>query len=146
MRVCPPAHKLAVLLLLAGCYGAHSSNADLYAAFQSARSHTELTVTGRVTRVLGVRQGPSGLHEGFILLVPNRCSPGNQGQCPAQMSVRVEDNVTITGFVPLHPGQIATVHGQYEYDSRGGVIHWTHHDPAGRHESGYIEIDAKRYQ
>jgi len=29
--------------------------------------------------------------------------------------------------------------GVYEWNSNGGVIHWTPHDPSGRHEAGWLE-------
>lgn len=141
--------KFAAVLLLGACYRSdvgNATNGNLYSAYDSARSHTELTATGRVTRVLGLREGRSGVHEGFLVLAPYRCAPASAGACRKQITVRIEDNVSITGEVPLHPGQLVTVHGQYEYNPQGGVIHWTHHDPAGRHENGYVEIGGKRYQ
>ena len=62
------------------------------------------------------------------------------------LTVRVETNVDLTGPVPLSLGEHVTVRGEYEYYPLGGVIHWTHHDPRGRHPGGYIISDGRVYQ
>jgi hypothetical protein len=36
--------------------------------------------------------------------------------------------------------------GVYEWNAEGGVIHWTHHDPNGRHVAGWIRYNGKVYQ
>ena len=59
--------------------------------------------------------------------------------------VRVEANTDFTGPIPLALGQRVVVKGEYEYYPRGGVIHWTHSDPRGRHEGGFIETGGKTY-
>jgi hypothetical protein len=59
--------------------------------------------------------------------------------------VRIEVNTDFTGDVPLRSGQRVEVKGEYEYYPRGGVIHWTHHDPRGRHENGYISANGTMY-
>jgi hypothetical protein len=46
----------------------------------------------------------------------------------------------------LSTGDTVRVVGEYERNERGGVIHWTHRDPQGRHAAGYIEWKGRRYQ
>jgi hypothetical protein len=37
-------------------------------------------------------------------------------------------------------------YGEYEWNSEGGVIHWTHHDPNGQHVDGWLKYAGKIYQ
>jgi hypothetical protein len=46
----------------------------------------------------------------------------------------------------LTKGEMLTLYGQYEWNERGGVVHWTHQDPQGEHPAGYIERLGRRYQ
>lgn len=46
----------------------------------------------------------------------------------------------------LSLGDRIEFYGEYEWNEKGGVIHWTHYDPAGKHEDGWILHDDIFYQ
>jgi hypothetical protein len=123
--------------LLAGCGGPTTPNdAAVCDAFRAGRSHVEVVADGRVVRVLGVAPGRVSPHEGFLMHLGSGCS----------VVVRVEANTDFTGTFPIASGDGVVVKGEYEFYPRGGVIHWTHRDPRGRHEGGYIEVRGRTYQ
>ena len=46
----------------------------------------------------------------------------------------------------LRPGDTVALSGEYVWNNHGGLMHWTHRDPSGRHAAGYIEWQGRRYQ
>lgn len=132
-------HSALLLVALAGCAsggGDDTSNAGVCDAAARGASHVEVTASGTVVRVLGVARGRSDAHEGFLMRV----------ECAQPVIVRVEANTSFTGTFALQRGTNASVKGEYETDPRGGVIHWTHRDPRGRHPDGYVRVGGATYQ
>jgi hypothetical protein len=124
---------------LSACGGSATTaegNAAVCRAFDSQSSRVEVVAEGDVTRVLGVRAGRTSPHQGFLVRLDSGCA----------VVVRVEANTDFTGTMPIQRGSRVAVKGEYEFDPRGGVIHWTHRDPRGRHESGYVQLGGQYYQ
>ncbi len=46
----------------------------------------------------------------------------------------------------LKVGDKISFRGEYVYNPKGGVMHWTHHDPKGQHSGGWIILNGKTYQ
>jgi hypothetical protein len=130
------AGALSLGAFLVGCAATQTpDDGAVCSAYSAGRSHVEVVADGTVTRLLGVQAGRVSPHEGFLLRLASGCS----------LVVRIEANTDFTGPIPLADGQHVVVKGEYEYYPLGGVIHWTHRDPRGRHEGGYIESGGRTY-
>ena len=47
-------------------------------------------------------------------------------------------------IAPLAVGDELEFAGEFEWNDRGGVVHWTHPDPRGRHRAGWIRHLGRR--
>lgn len=121
------------MLALSSCAsGAQNAQSAVSTCQSGSAAHTEIYIPdATVVRVLGERAGRTGEHEGFII----RASAN---------TFKVEDNVDITGPIPLRSGEVVSLLGQLECNDL--VIHWTHHDPRGRHPSGYVKVHGTLYE
>lgn len=103
-------------------------------AFDSRASGRMLRVDGRVQRLLADDRDGSP-HQRFIIVT-------DSGQ-----TLLVAHNIALAPRLDgIAQGDRVQVHGEYEWNAQGGVMHWTHHDPNGNHEAGYIEWKGRRYQ
>ena len=106
---------------------------EVAAAQNNQQSHVVVTCTLPVKRML--RPDEKGeKHEKFLLQVSNGTT------------ILVAHNTSRAPSVPLSAGDIVTVHGEYIWNAKGGVIHWTHRSDTPRHEGGYIDFKGQRYQ
>lgn len=101
--------------------------------FAERRSDVVVRVRGRVDRVLA-DDNEGSRHQRFILALPS----GH--------TVLVAHNIDLARRVPLGRGDQLEVKGEYEWNDRGGVLHWTHHDPQRRHEGGWIKHEGETYE
>ena len=46
----------------------------------------------------------------------------------------------------LKEGDTVSFSGEYEWNEKGGVIHWTHRDPNGNHAAGWLKYNGQIYQ
>ncbi|MBK8016124.1 MAG: DUF3465 domain-containing protein [Betaproteobacteria bacterium] len=103
-------------------------------AFSERRSGFQVSGVGVVTRLLSDDDDGSR-HQRFIL----RLSSGQ--------TLLIAHNVDLAPRVdPLLPGDIVEFNGVYEWNSKGGVIHWTHHDPDRRHPGGWLRHRNRVFQ
>ena len=62
-----------------------------------------------------------------------------------QVAAAAPDNDNALFNVSPALGDHVIVHGEYIWNPEGGLIHFTHHDPQGTHEGGYIIDGGKTY-
>jgi molybdopterin converting factor small subunit len=103
----------------------------------AATSATETRLEGQVEGVGVVQRvladdNDGSRHQRFILeLADGR-------------TVLVAHNIDLAPrLTNLDRGDTVAFFGEFEPNPQGGVIHWTHRDPAGRHVAGWLKHDGR---
>lgn len=110
------------------------SDRVLAEAFAKAENGLGVEGQGEVVRVLA-DDTDGDRHQRFIVRL-------DSGQ-----TLLVAHNIDLAPRVAgLRTGTAIQFKGEYEWNSEGGVVHWTHLDPARRHEAGWIRYEGRTYQ
>src|SRR4030095_7238156 len=110
------------------------SDQVLRRAFEQRVSNLQVEGRGVIKRILGDDIDGSR-HQRFILEL-------RSGQ-----TLLIAHNIDIAPrIIGLRNGDKVAIRGEYDWNREGGVIHWTHHDPGGRHPGGWLKHKGKTYQ
>jgi len=103
-------------------------------AYTNRQSDVQVKGGGKVTKLLSDDLDGSR-HQRFILML-------GTGE-----TLLVVHNIDLAPRIDsLRVGDVVEFYGEYEWNDKGGVIHWTHHDPDGRHIGGWLKHQGKTYQ
>ena len=106
----------------------------LTSAFKNHVSKIQVLGRGLVTKVLP-DDNDGSRHQRFIVRL-------GSGQ-----TILIAHNIDIAPRISLlSAGDILEFNGEYEWNPKGGVVHWTHRDPTGRHPAGWLKHNGKTYQ
>ena len=61
-------------------------------------------------------------------------------------TVQVSHDLNVASAVPVVAGSKVRIKGEYDWSERGGLVHWTHGDPTGTREGGWIEHAGRVYR
>ncbi len=110
----------------------------VYQQFKAQRSSVWVTTEGKVVRLLA-DDNYEPRHQQFLLELDKA----------RDFTVKVAHNIDDAPYITtLKEGDTIQIQGRYEFNDKGGVIHFTHRAdrPTKRKPGGWIDHKGKRYQ
>ena len=103
-------------------------------AFSAHRNLPQVQGSGIVVKVL--KDDTKGLkHQKFLLKVSDN------------ITILIAHNLDLAPRVEdVREGDLVSFKGEYIYTSKGGTVHWTHKDPRGNHQAGWLKHNSKTYE
>ena len=107
---------------------------SLKSAYENHQSNVQVKGSGTVIRIL--KDDNSGSrHQKFILKL-------SSGQ-----TILIAHNIDLAPRInAISNGDVIQFYGEYEWNNKGGVVHWTHRDPNGHHIGGWLKHNGSTYQ
>jgi len=103
-------------------------------AFENRKSDVQVEGEGEVIRLLA-DDNDGSRHQKFLV------------RLSTSQTLLIAHNIDLAPRINTLPeGDNIKFYGEYEWNSKGGVIHWTHHDPNGSHVGGWIKHQGRIYQ
>jgi hypothetical protein len=117
-----------------GAFSPDAAEDRIADAYANRASGVSVEGRGTVEKVLG-DDSLGDRHQRFILRLAS-------GQ-----TVLVAHNIDLAPRVePLAVGDAVAFRGEYEWNDKGGIVHWTHHDPQGQHPGGWLKHDGRTFE
>ncbi len=125
-----PSLLIMLSMLSFNCW---ANDGVLKRAYQSQQSNIQVKGSGKMTRILP-DDNDGSRHQKFILRLNNR------------QTILVAHNIDLAPRINnLKVGDTVQFYGEYEWNSKGGVIHWTHKDPRNNHKHGWLKHRGRIY-
>ncbi len=103
-------------------------------AYENQQSDVQVQGSGRVIRILKDDEKGSR-HQRFII------------QLASGQTILIAHNIDLAPRInAISKGDQVQFYGEYEWNNKGGVVHWTHHDPNNRHVGGWLKHKGRTYQ
>ena len=103
-------------------------------AFSAHRNLPQVQGSGIVVKLL--KDDTKGLqHQKFLLKISDN------------ITILIAHNIDLALRVDdIQEGDVIEFKGEYIYTPKGGTVHWTHKDPRGNHQPGYLKHNGKTYE
>ncbi len=109
-------------------------NASIEAAYENRASNIDVEGQGIVVKLLA-DDNHGSRHQKFLVKIASGKTllfAHNIDLAPHIEDIKIGDEVAFRG--------------EYVFNPKGGVIHWTHHDPRGEHVAGWITHNGQKYE
>ena len=114
------------------------NNAAINQAYQAQNPNNKRQVLGCGNIIKVLKDDNDGSrHQKFLVKIDNYPKVTVLNAHNIDLAPRVKD---IQANTPIR------FYGEYIYNNKGGVIHWTHKDPASRHQDGWLAYQGQKYQ
>lgn len=114
--------------------GLLQDNTAVQQAFAQKQSNVWVQGAGVVTKLLP-DDNKGARHQKFLVRINE------------QQTLLFAHNIDLSPRIDaLKVGDSIEFKGEYVFNPKGGVIHWTHRDPKGKHAGGWIKHQGNNYE